>query len=233
VITVNPQVVFTIFGIGVRDTVVTTWIMMAFLIGIAALLRKRRPALLEILFDFLNDMISEILGRSAGDVLPFIGSLAIFIFFANIIGIIPGLTTPTSDINTPIALALVVFTSVHIFGVLEKGFIKYFKELVTPIYLFPFELIAQLTRTISLSIRLFGNMLSGEFLVAVIFSILPFIVPLPLIGLHLFTGVLQAYIFTALSTVYIAGAVLANSTEGTVKPKSGEKNIPKEKVERK
>jgi F-type H+-transporting ATPase subunit a len=233
VITVNPQVVFTIFGIGIRDTVVSTWIMMAFLIGVAALIRKRRPVLLEILFDFLNDLISEILGRSAGHVLPFIGSLALFIFFANIIGIIPGLTTPTSDINTPISLALVVFMSVHIFGVLEKGFFEYFKELVTPIYLFPFELIAQLTRTISLSVRLFGNMLSGDFLVAVIFSILPFIVPLPLIGLHLFTGVLQAYIFTALSTVYIAGAVLANATEGTVKPKSGEKNIPAKKVERK
>jgi F-type H+-transporting ATPase subunit a len=232
-ITVNPQVVFTIFGIGVRDTVVTTWIMMAFLIGVAALIRKRRPVLLEILFDFLNDLISEIFGRSAGDVLPFIGSLAIFIFFANIIGLVPGLTTPTSDINTPIGLALVVFLSVHIFGVLEKGFVEYFKELVTPIYLFPFELIAQFTRTISLSVRLFGNMLSSEFLVAVIFSILPFVVPLPLIGLHIFDGVLQAYIFTALSTVYIAGAVLANTPLESVKQKSGEKNIPAKKVERK
>lgn len=232
-ITVNPQVVFTVFGIGIRDTVVTTWIMMALLVGVAALLRKRRPALLEILFDFLHDLISEILGRSAEDVLPFIGSLAIFIFFANIIGIVPGLTTPTSDINTPIALALVVFMSVHIFGVIEKGFREYFKELFTPIYLFPFELIAQLTRTISLSVRLFGNMLSSEFIVAVVFSILPFVVPLPLIGLHIFDGVLQAYIFTALSTVYIAGAILANTPSGSVIPKSGEKNDPEKKVERK
>jgi F-type H+-transporting ATPase subunit a len=233
VIVVNPQVAFTIFGIQVRDTVVTTWIMMTLLIGVAALLRKRRPVLLEILFDFLNDLISEILGRSAGRVLPFIGSLALFIFFANVIGLVPGLTTPTSDINTPIALALVVFMSVHIFGVLEKGFVAYFKELATPIYLFPFELISQLTRTISLTVRLFGNMLSSDFLVAVILSILPFIVPLPLIGLHLFDGVLQAYIFTALSTVYIAGAVLVNTPAEAVKSKSGDKDVPKANIERK
>jgi F-type H+-transporting ATPase subunit a len=233
VITVNPQVVFTIFGIGVRDTVVTTWIMIAVLIAVAAILRKRRPVLLELVFDFLHDIISDILGKSAGNILPLIGTLALFILFANLIGLVPGLTTPTADINTPIALALVVFMSVHIYGVADKGFVPYFKELATPIYLFPFELIAQLTRTISLTLRLFGNMLSSDFLVAVIFSILPFIVPLPLIGLHIFDGVLQAYIFTALSTVYIAGAVMANEPAPKINTKQKDINNPKGKVETK
>jgi F-type H+-transporting ATPase subunit a len=222
--TVGPVILFSVFGIPIYDTVVSTWVMMAIVILMAYLIGRRRPAILELLFDFLNDQISDVMGRPAGKILPFVGALAIFILSANLIGMLPGLSTPTGDINTPIALALVVFLSVHIFGVVEKGFIGYIKEFASPIFLFPIELLSQLTRTISLTLRLFGNMMSSDFLVIVIFSILPLVVPLPLIGLHIFDGILQAYIFTALSTVYIAGAVLANEpAEKTKKQKPAPK----------
>ncbi len=226
--TIGPVILFTVLGVPIYDSVVSTWVMMAIVILAAYLIGKRRPAILELLFDFLNDLISEVMGRPAGKILPFVGTLAIFILCANLIGMLPGLSTPTGDINTPIALALVVFLSVHIFGIVEKGFIGYFKEFASPIFLLPIELISQLTRTISLTLRLFGNMMSSDFLVVVIFSILPLVVPLPLIGLHIFDGVLQAYIFTALSTVYIAGAVLANEPV-----EKNKKQRPAQKQERK
>jgi F-type H+-transporting ATPase subunit a len=223
--TIGPVVLFSVFGIPIYDTVVSTWVMMVIVILAAYLIGRRRPAYLELLFDFLNDQISDVMGRPAGKILPFVGALAIFILSANLIGMVPGLSTPTGDINTPIALALVVFLSVHVFGVVEKGFIGYIKEFASPIFLLPIELLSQLTRTISLTLRLFGNMMSSDFLVVVIFSILPLVVPLPLIGLHIFDGILQAYIFTALSTVYIASAVLANEP---VEKNKKQKPVPKQ-----
>lgn len=207
---VNPQVVFTIFGIGITDTVVSTWVMMALVLGLAFLVGRLRPSILELVFDFINDTVSELMGQNAGPALPFIGSIALFILGCNLIGEIPGLKTPTADINTPIAISLCVFLSVHYFGIRAKGFVRYFKELASPIFLLPIELISQFSRTISLTLRLFGNMVSGEYILAILLSIVPLIAPLPIIALHVFTGLLQAYIFTALATVYIASAILTN-----------------------
>jgi F-type H+-transporting ATPase subunit a len=201
---VFPEVAFTIFGIPVRDTVVSTWIMMAIIVALAIVIGRRRPTGLEMLVDFLDDLISGIMSRPADHFLPLLGSLAIFIGFANIIGLVPLLSSPTKDINTPIALAVVVFFSVHYFGIRLMGFWEYLRNLASPIFLFPLEIISQVSRTVSLSIRLFGNVLSAEIIVAIIFALAPLFVPLPLEGLSLFTGVLQAYIFTALAAVYIS-----------------------------
>ena len=198
-----PEVVFAIFGIPIRDTVVFTWIMMAIISLLAYLIGRRIPTGLEMVVDFLNDMISTIMRRPADPYLPFLGSLAIFIAFANVIGIIPFLGSPTSDINTPIGLALVVFLSVHVFGIRKMGLIAYIRNLATPIYLLPLEIVSQITRTISLSIRLFGNILSAEIIIAILIALAPLFVPLPLEGFSIFTGLLQAYIFTALAAVYI------------------------------
>jgi F-type H+-transporting ATPase subunit a len=227
---IAPEVVFTILGIPVRNTIVSTWVMMAVIIVAAAIAGRFRPSYLELLFDFLNDTISDILGEPAGHILPFLGSLALFILFANLIGVIPGLTTPTADLNTPIALALVVFLSIHYLGIKKKGVWGYLKDLASPIYLLPIELISQLTRTVSLTVRLFGNMLSSDFLVVVILSILPVFVPLPMIGLQIFDGLLQAYIFTALATVYIAGAIMSHES-GPKKEKKDKKKKKQEKLE--
>jgi F-type H+-transporting ATPase subunit a len=210
-----PRVVFTVFGVPIRDTVVATWAMMALLLGAAAVINRFKPTALEMLVDFLNDLISGIIGRTAMPFLALLGSLAIFIAAANVIGIVPFLISPTRDLNTPLALSLVVFLSVHYFGIRSKGMVRYIKEMASPIYLFPLELVSQFSRTISLTLRLFGNIFSAELMLVIVFALVPLFLPLPLAGLGIFTGLLQAYIFTTLAAVYIGAGM------ETVIPESG------------
>jgi F-type H+-transporting ATPase subunit a len=209
---VAPRDVFSIFGvIWVRDTVISTWFMMALIVIAAIVARRRWPGALEMLVDFLSDTISGLIGQPAGPYLPFLGSLAIFIGVANVIGVVPVAVTPTRDINTPLALAIVVFFSVHYFGMRAKGVLTYLKDLVSPLgllpLLLPLELIGEFSRTLSLTLRLFGNVVSTEMIVAVIFALIPLILPIPLIGFSMITGVLQAFIFTVLASAYIASGL--------------------------
>lgn len=207
---VFPEIVFTLFGLPVRDTVISTWIMMAIIVAIAIAVGRRRPTALEMLVDFLSDLITDAMGLPALQFLPLLGTLAIFIAVANIIGILPFIVSPTRDINTPLALALVVFFSVHYFGIRRKGAWGYLKDMASPIFMLPLELIGQLSRTLSLTLRLFGNIISTELIVAVIFALAPLFVPLPLVGFSILTGLLQAYIFTVLAAVYISAGLAAN-----------------------
>jgi F-type H+-transporting ATPase subunit a len=210
-----PKTVFTVFGIGVRDTVVSTWIMMVIVLALGIVLRRGRPELLEMVLEFLETLISDLLaGYSIERYLPFLGSLAIFVAAANVLSVLPGIplpggrmltiVAPTRDLNTPAALAIVVFFSVHYFGMRQQGVLGYLKNLASPVFLFPLEVIGQISRTVSLAVRLFGNVLSTELIVLVVFMLIPLFVPLPVIGLNIFTGLLQAYIFTALAAVYIS-----------------------------
>lgn len=208
--TIGPHVVFTVGSVAVTDTVVATWIIMGLIIGLAAYLAQRQPVALELALDVLNDMLTDIMGRPATKYLPFLGTLAIFIAAANTFSAVPFITAPTRDISTPLALALLVFLSVHYFGIREKGLWRYLKDLATPIYTLPLEIIGQLSRTLALTLRLFGNIFSGEMVVAVLFTLAPLVVPVVMSGFSLFTGVLQAYIFVALASVYIAAAVEAS-----------------------
>ena len=205
-----PQMVFTIFDIPVRDTVVSTWIMMAIIIGTVAVVGRRWPAALEMLVNFLIDIVSSVMGRPVEPYLPFLGTLAIFIAAANVIGIVPAVVSPTRDVNTPVALALVVFFSVYYFGIRAKGLRGYFKDLASPIFMLPMELISHVSRTLSLALRLFGNIISTELIVAVVFALVPLIVPLLLVAFSMFTGILQAYIFTVLAAVYIGAGLEAS-----------------------
>jgi len=206
---VFPQLVFKVFGIPVFDTVISTWFMMVLVVGGAIFVGRRQPAALEMVVDFLNDMVSDVMGRPAEPYLPLLGSLTIFIAAANVIGVVPFVVNPTRNINTPLALALIVFFSVHYFGVRAKGVLGYFKSLASPVFMLPLEVIGQLSRTLSLTLRLFGNVISTELVVAVIFALIPLFVPLPLVGFSMFTGVLQAYIFTVLAAVYIGAGLEA------------------------
>jgi len=218
---VVPKVVFNIFGLPIRDTVVSTWIAMVLIVGAAIIVGRRRPIVLEILVHFLNDTVSDVMGRPARPYLPLLGTLAIFISITNIIGILPVLNAPTRDINTPLALALVVFASVHYFGIRSQGLVGYLKDLASPIFLLPLEIVSQISRTLSLAVRLFGNIISGELIVAVIFSLAPLFVPLPLTGFSILTGILQAYIFTALAAVYTGAALKARETKSSESSESG------------
>jgi F-type H+-transporting ATPase subunit a len=207
---VFPRVVFSVLGIGIQDTVVTTWAMIALvMIGIAAL-NRWRPAALDMLIEFLVDSASMAMGRPAHEYVPLLGTLAVFIAMANSIGVVPGLLAPTRGINTPIALALVVFVSVHYCGVRSRGLGHYLRDLASPLFLLPLEVIGQISRTLALALRLFGNVLSSEMVVAVVFSLLPLIVPLPLMAFGILTGLLQAYIFAVLAAVYVGAALGAN-----------------------
>lgn len=205
---VFPKVIFTLFGvIPVRDTVISTWVMMVLVFGSIIALRAFLPEALEMAIEFISDATSSILGRPAEPFLPFLGAVVIFIAVANNLGLLPVLSTPTKDINTPLAMALLVFFSVHYFGIREKGLWGYIKSLSSPIFMLPLEIIGQLSRTMSLTLRLFGNVLSGEFIVTVIFSLIPPGAPLIMMALGAFTGVLQAYIFVVLASSYISSAI--------------------------
>jgi F-type H+-transporting ATPase subunit a len=204
-----PRVITTLFGVGIKDTVISTWAMMVIVLIVAALLWRKRPAALDLLLDFLTDAVSMVMGRPAEPFMALLGSLAVFVGISNSIGVVPGLQSPTRDINTPTALALVVFMSVHYYGVRSRGLLGYLRGLADPLMMLPLELIGQVSRTLALALRLFGNVLSTEMIVAVIFSLLPLIVPLPLMAMSLLTGLLQAYIFTVLAAVYVGAAVTA------------------------
>lgn len=202
-----PDTVFTVFGVAVKDTVISTWVVMASIIGSVWVIRRCCPILLERLLGFLTDNLSGIMGTRAEPYMPFLGSLAIFIAVANVIGSVPVVLTPTRGINTPAALAIIVFFAVHFYGIRAKGGWRYFKDMASPIFMLPLEIIGQLSRTLSLTLRLFGNVISTEMIVAVIFMLVPLVAPLPLAALSMITGVLQAYIFTVLAAVYISTGV--------------------------
>lgn len=205
-----PRVLFTVFGIPVRDTVVATWVMMVTVIAGVLLLRRHLPKTLEMVIAFLDGLVSDVIGggRNASHFIPFLGALVLFIAASNIIGFVPVLKTPTTDINTPLALALIVFFAVHYFGIRLRGPWPYLKAQLSPMIVL--DIIGQLSRTMSLTLRLFGNIIAGEIVIAVIFSLVKPIAPLPMMGLGMFTGILQAYIFVILATSYIGAAVRAN-----------------------
>jgi F-type H+-transporting ATPase subunit a len=203
-----PQVVFTLFGLPITTTVVATWCAMVMIVGLILILSKWMPSALEMIVEFLVGLVSGVMDeKQAEEYLPLLGSLAIFIAISNSLGIFPLLSAPTADINTTIALSLAVFFGVHIYGIQKKGLLGYFKGLATPGIMLPFEVIGQVSRTFSLALRLFGNVISGELIAAIVFGIVPLVAPLPFVALGLFFGLLQAYIFTALSALYISLAV--------------------------
>jgi len=208
---VAPQEVFQVLGISITDTVISTWIMMVVVIVGIILIRWLFPSLLERLVGFLRATISDVMDRPAEPYLPYLGALAIFIAVANVIGVVPVVTTPTKDLNTTAALAITVFLAVHVFGIRKKGVWGHVKTMAAPLGLFflmlPLDVVGQLSRTLALALRLYGNVISSELIVDVVSDILSFIAPLPLIALGMFTGVLQAYIFVILAAVFIGMAV--------------------------
>lgn len=216
---IAPHVVFAIGPLQVTSTVINTWIMIAVL-GIASFFLgksfKIRPGMVQNAIEWLEEAIQGLIAENIGTeksqlFFPLIATLAIFIGSSNLLGLIPGLHSPTPDINTPIAMALIVFVSVPYFGIRTRGLWGYLKHYVEPIFIMlPIEIASEIARTFSLTFRLFGNILGEEIIIAILFLISPFIVPVPMMLFSIFTGLLQAYIFTLLSCVYIGGAVKAH-----------------------
>lgn len=216
-VTEHP-IVFYILGIPVRDTVVITWITMAIIVLVVILLKWRWPNLLESLLEMVIGVVDDAMDvDDLHPYIPLLGSLLVFVLVANMVSILPVMKSPTSDINTAIALALVVVLSVHVFGVRKKGVWGYLKDFASPIVLFPIELIGQVSRTLSLSMRLFGNIVSGDLIVAIVFAIIPSILPISMIAVSMVSGILQAYVITTLAALFISSAVEINEEEARIK----------------
>jgi F-type H+-transporting ATPase subunit a len=214
-IEVFPETVFAVGQVLVTNTVVTTWLVMA-IIALASYLLTRRLSLqpslgqeiVESLFEAVEKTIKEVLPMDPWLVLPVLGTLWIFIGFANLTGLLPGLRTPTADINTTCAFAVISFSLTHVYGIMTEGIRDYLRHYREPTwFLLPFHLMAEVTRTVALAVRLFGNMLSGEMIALILLGVVGFLVPIPFAMLHIIIGVIQAYIFGVLTLVFIAGGI--------------------------
>lgn len=216
--TSNQQVETVLLNLGplpISETVVTTWAVMLCLL-IVCWLSARRLALepggwqvvLEGMIGAIQDAIEAVLPECALTVLPFVASLWIFLVFANLIGIVPGLHSPTADLSTTSALALLVFLSVHWFGIRIHGLRQYVRHYVEPNpILLPFHIVSEISRTIALAVRLFGNIFSLEMAALLILLVAGFLVPVPVLLLHIVEALVQAYIFGMLALIYIAGGI--------------------------
>lgn len=168
---------------------------------------SRGQALLEIIVTTINSQIEDVGLSHPKKYLSFLGTIFLFVGVASLCTIFPGYTPPTGSLSTTAALALCVFIAVPFFGIEEKGLGGYLKNYIKPtIIMLPFNIISEVSRTLALAIRLFGNMMSGAMIIAILLTITPFIFPIVLTVLGLLTGMVQAYIFTILATVYIAAA---------------------------
>jgi F-type H+-transporting ATPase subunit a len=203
--------------INLNATIIYTWVIMILLVLLSYFVtshlkqlshRTRGQNFLEILILLIEKQLTDAGLQLSRQYIPFIGTLFIFIAFANLLTIFPVYEPPTSSLSTTAALALSIFFAVPYFGIRRKGFIGYLKTYLEPTFIMlPFNIISELTRTVALSVRLFGNMMSGVMILAILLSIAPIFFPIMMIILGLLTGMVQAYIFSILGTVFIAAAV--------------------------
>ncbi|MFA7059833.1 MAG: F0F1 ATP synthase subunit A [Pedobacter sp.] len=170
-------------------------------------IRSRWQNLLEIIVTGIGNQIEEIGLCNPEKYIGFLGTLFLFIATATLFTIIPGYEPPTGSLSTTVALALCVFVAVPLFGIGEQGMGSYLKSYVEPtVVMLPFNIISEISRTLALAVRLFGNMMSGAMIIGILLSITPFIFPIFMTVLGLLTGLVQAYIFSILAAVYIAAA---------------------------
>jgi F-type H+-transporting ATPase subunit a len=214
----NPLASDVLFAIGpvpIGRAVVTTWVIMAVL-GLvswggmrhAAVHAGALQAALEIIVETIDKQVRDILQRDPWPYLPLLGTLFLFLVAANLSAVVPGAKPPTGHIETPAALAAIVFLSVHFFGLRALGAADYLKRYIKPNpLLLPLNLLAEVTRTFSLMIRLFGNIMSHEFVLAIVVFLAGLLLPIPFMLLGIMIGIIQAYIFTVLAAVFIGAAV--------------------------
>ena len=215
---VFPETVFSIGPVHISDTVLTTWFVMAIITIICYFSTRKlsiKPStyqeVLEAVFETIEKTIKDVLPIDPWLVVPVLGTIWIIIGFSNLTGLIPGLKTPTADINTTFAFAVISYSMAHVFGIATQGLKSYLLHYKEPSWiLLPFHLIAEFTRTLALAVRLFGNMLSGEMIAVILLGVMGLIVPVPFDLLHIVIGLIQAYIFGVLTLVFIAGGLRTN-----------------------
>jgi F-type H+-transporting ATPase subunit a len=215
---ISPDLIvyLKIGGFTLNATIVFTWIVMGLLV-ITAWLSTRRLSvepplspwqnLLEIIVTYIREQIREITLQQPDKYLPFLGTLFLFIVVSNTLAIVPGYSPPTGSLSTTAALAICVFLAVPVYGIAQQGFVGYLRHYSQPtVFMIPFHIINELSRTLSMAVRLFGNIMSGSMILAILLSITPLFVPIVMQVLGMLIGLVQAYIFAVLATVYIASA---------------------------
>jgi len=207
--------VFQLGPVSITNTVVTTWAIMAVLWLLAWLVSRRlrtEPGALQTaaegLVATIEDAVAEVAPQQARLILPLVGTLWIFLVVANLSGLIPGVHSPTRDLSATAALALLVFLSTHWYGIRIEGAGAYLRHYLKPSpILLPFQLISEVTRTVALAVRLFGNMMSLEMAALLVLLVAGFLAPVPILMLHIVEALVQAYIFGMLALIYIAGGI--------------------------
>jgi F-type H+-transporting ATPase subunit a len=211
----TSTILFHVGPVDITRPVVTTWAIIAFLAGASWLVTRRlvlrpsrRQAVLEVIVTGIMSQIDEVIRKNPRPFLPLIGTLFVFLVTANLSGVLPGVEAPTGKLETPAALALIVFAAVHFYGVRARGLRGYLASFAEPkLIMLPLNIVSEITRTFSLMVRLFGNVMSGEFVIALVVGLAGLFVPIPLMALEILVGLVQAYIFTVLATVFIGAAV--------------------------
>ena len=211
-----------------NGTIVFTWgLMFVLAVGSKLITRKlstdlkrsRWQNFLEIIVTAIEKQIEEVGLPHPEKYLGFLGTLFLFVAMANLFTVIPGYQPPTGSLSTTVALALCVFVAVPIFGIKNQGMGGYLKSYVEPtVIMLPFNIISELSRTLALAVRLFGNMMSGAMIIAILLTITPFVFPIVMTALGLLTGMVQAYIFSILAAVYIAAAARARKAKPAPAP---------------
>ncbi len=211
----EAEILFHVGFLPITRPVVTTWALMAVL-TIACWVATRSfrvivgsgQAVFESVVVGIEEQIQAIVGRDAGPFLPLLGTLFIFLVLANLSGIVPGVQAPTASLETPAALAVIVFLSVHFFGIRIQGLGAYLKGYLKPNpALLPLNILSEITRSFSLAIRLFGNIMSDDLVLAIILALAGLLVPVPFMAFAILIGLVQAYIFSVLAAVYIGGGI--------------------------
>ncbi|MDD3592778.1 MAG: F0F1 ATP synthase subunit A [Sulfurovum sp.] len=223
---VFPKVLFELkvatLVIPVTDTVVTSWLIIAVLALISYLISRRlsisNPSKLQLFAEKIVIAIKETLESPATipawTLVPLIGTIWIYIGFMNLISVIPYFHNPTRDLSTTAALSVIAFFSIHYYGIRYSGFREYIKRYIEPsVFLLPFNLFADVSRIFAMAIRLFGNMLSWEMIVAILIALVGFLVPVPMILLSIVGDVLHAFLFGLLTYVFIIGGIQAEKLE--------------------
>jgi len=214
------QVIFWHWGpISLNATILFTWAVMALMVLGSWLITRRLSTdvhlsrwqnLLEVVVNGMRNEIRDISRQKPDPYLYFVGTLFLFILVPNILSVIPGFITPTASLSTTAGLAICVFAAVPIYGIMSRGLPGYLRQYLEPtVFMLPFNVIGELSRTLALAVRLFGNMMSGTKIVAILLAITPLVFPVVMHALGLLTGVIQAYIFAVLAMVYIASATRA------------------------
>ena len=219
---ISPDsIVFWHWGpITIHATILFTWVIMALLAVGSYLVTRRLTSechmsrwqnLLEVIVAGMRAQIREMSHQDPTRYLPFVGTLFLFIALSNILSVVPGFQPPTGSLSTTAALALCVFVAVPLYGIAQRGLARYLKNYVQPsVFMLPFTVLGEVSRTLALAVRLFGNVMSGTMIAGILLAVVPLFVPVLMQALGLLTGLIQAYIFAMLAMVYIASGTRAH-----------------------